>query len=504
MAILSVDIGTTGTRAVLFSETGEVITSSYQEYPQVYPKPGWAELNAETLWAAFRKTVREVANQHQKEIKALCLSCMGNNIVPVRRNGTAIRNGILGFDTRTTEEIKIIRDMVGESSYFKIRGNRPTHLFGESKILWLKRNEPDTFRETWKFMTFGDYIRTRLGFPAVIDISMAASSLPYDIRKRDYSEILLKELGLKRRMFSEVVPCDQLLGELGTEIRHELGLPKGVKVVAGGHDNICGILGAGVTQATPSVIANANGTWESIAYIRTKAVLTKQAMDNWVGSSCSVLKDTYYIIAALSTSGSIVRWFRDNLAYEDRVKAEREKTNIYETMFSQLNFNGGMMMALPFYAGSLIDSYAKGAFLGLTLGTSRQEIFQSIVEGVTHEMTEMIARLESLSDVPIEVIRAFGGPTKSPKWLQLKADISGKKVEAVQVEEASALGAALLAGVATGVYNSYDQAINAATKIKAVYQPRPEIHKIYKRQHKIYKQLIESLKPINKELYYLQ
>jgi len=501
MAILSVDIGTTGTKSVLFSETGEVIISSYQEYPQVYLKPGWAELNAETLWAAFRKTVREVANQHQKEIKALCLSCMGNNIVPVRRNGTAIRNGILGFDTRTAEEIKIIRDMIGESSYFKIRGNRPTHLFGESKILWLKRNEPDTFRETWKFMTFGDYIRTRLGFPAVIDISMAASSLPYDIRKRDYSEVLLKELGLKRRMFSEVVPCDQLLGELGMEIRYELGLPKGVKVVAGGHDSFCGVLGAGVTEATPNVIANVNGTWESIVSNRPKPILTKQAMDNDVSSSCSVLKDTYYVIAALSTSGSIVRWFRDNLAYEDRVKAEREKTNIYETMFSQLNFNGGTMMALPFYAGNSFDIYAKGAFFGLTLGTGRQEMLQNIIEGVTHEMTEMIERLERLSDVPIEVIRAFGGPTKSPKWLQLKADISGKKVEAVEVEEASALGAALLAGVATGVYTSYNQAIDATTKIKGTYHPQPEIHKIYKRQHAVYKQLVKALKPVNRSLY---
>ena len=119
MALLSVDIGTTGTRAVLFTETGEIITSSYQEYPLVYPKPGWAELDPETIWAVFRKTVHEVSNKHQKQIRAICLSCMGNNIVPVRRDGTAIRNGILSFDTRNTEEVAIIRDTIDELGLFQ-------------------------------------------------------------------------------------------------------------------------------------------------------------------------------------------------------------------------------------------------------------------------------------------------------------------------------------------------------------------------------------------------
>jgi xylulokinase len=130
-------------------------------------------------------------------------------------------------------------------------------------------------------------------------------------------------------------------------------------------------------------------------------------------------------------------------------------------------------------------------------------MLQGIVEGVTHEMKAMMDRLETVSDISVEVIRAFGGPTRSPKWLQLKADISGKKVEAVQVEEASALGAAILAGVATGVYDSYEQAIKATVKIKAAYQPRPEIRQIYERQHAIYKQLVEALNPVNKGLYYI-
>ena len=501
MALLSVDVGTTGTKAVLFAETGEIIALSYQEYPFIHPKPGWAEIDAETIWAAFRKTVREVSYNHQKQIKALCLSCMGHNIVPVRKDGTAIRSGILSFDTRSTEEVLMIRDAISEWAYYQIRGRRPRTMSGLSKILWLKRNEPDTFRQTWKFMTFADFIRTRLGFPAVIDYSMASSSLPYDIRKLDFSEPLLKEFGLNRQMFSNPVSSDQVLGEIGLEIRTELGLPKGVMVVTGGHDLMCGVLGAGVTQETPHVLANVNGTWESVAYIRTKPILTKQAMEFQVNSSCSVLKDTYIVIASLSSSGSVVRWFRDELSLEEKTIAVEKKKSVYDIMFDPLNFNGGTNLAIPFFAGSSDDSYAKGALVGLTLGTTSQQMLQSVVEGVTHEMKALADRLEGLSKSTIDVIRATGGPTKSPKWLQLKADISGKKIEAVQVEESSALGSALLAGVSTGIYDSYEQAIKTTMKIKATYEPRPEIHQIYKRQHEIYKHLVEALKAVNKELY---
>jgi xylulokinase len=170
-------------------------------------------------------------------------------------------------------------------------------------------------------------------------------------------------------------------------------------------------------------------------------------------------------------------------------------------MFAPLKYEGGTVMVLPYFAGSAGDSLARGAFLGLTLDTTRQQMFQAIVEGITHEMTLMLSRLEEQGGTPIDIIRACGGPAKSTNWLQLKADISGKTVEAPAVEEASALGAALLAGTATGVYTSYEEAIKAAVKIKATYRPQPGIQELYQRQHEIYKHLVKTLTPVSKELY---
>jgi xylulokinase len=497
MALLSVDIGTGGTRSILFNETGDIIASAYQEYSFISPRPGWAELGMATIWEAFRKTVRETAKQHGKQIKAICLSCMSNNIIPVRRDGTAIRSGILSQDSRATEETAVVRDTIGETEYFRIRGGRLRPASGLCKIMWLKKHEPDTFRQTWKFMTFSEFIRMRLGFPAIIDYATAASSLPYDIRKQDYSDTLLKEFGLNRGMFSETVPADYMLGEIGPEVRTELGLPQGVQFVTGGYDAHCGILGAGITQATPQVAADIAGTFERVACIKNKPALSQKALKNDINSNCYLFKDTYVISSALATSGSIVRWFRDKFESTEN----KDIKNAYDRLFAPLKFEGGTVMFIPYFAGSAGDSLARGAFLGLTLDTTRQQMFQAVAEGITHEMTLMLSRLEEPGGTPIAIIRACGGPAKSPKWLQLKADISGKTVEAPAVEEASALGAALLAGVATGVYTSYEEAIKAAVKIKATYRPRAEIHQKYKRQHETYKHLVKTLTPVSKELY---
>ena len=348
MALLSVDIGTGGTRAVLFNGTGGIIASAYQEYSFTSPRPGWAELDAETIWEAVRQTVPATAKQHGRQIKAMGLSCMSNNIVPVRRDGTAIRSGILSQDNRATAETALVRETIGDVEYFRIRGGRLRPASGLCKIIWLKKHEPETFRQTWKFMTFSEFIRLRLGFPAVVDNATAASSLPYDIRKQDYSDTLLREFGLNRRLFSETVPSDYVLGEIGTEARTELGLPPGVQFVAGGYDAHCGILGAGITQNTPQMAADIAGTFERAACVRTKPVLTQKALKNDINSNCYLFKDTYVISSALATSGSIVRWFRD----EFELPAKNAGQNSYDRMFASLTFDGGTLMAVPYFAGS--------------------------------------------------------------------------------------------------------------------------------------------------------
>ena len=503
MGLLSIDIGTSGTKVILFSETGEALSSAYMEYAHIYPRPGWVEVDPEVIWGAIQSTVRDVSDKCGNLIEAVSISSMGRNIVPVREDGTAIHNGILAADTRANEEAGVIRNTIGEQEYYQIRGNRPSVAGGLSKILWLKRNEPDIYSNTWKFMTFPDYILMRMGFPPVIDYSMAATSTPFDLRKKEYSETILKEFGLSSKIFSDPLPSGQVIGEIGLEARTQLGLPKGVKMVTGGHDVPCGILGTGVTHLTPKVMADITGFFEGASFISAEPIFTKEAFDTKARVYNGVIKDTYTILHWLPTGGYLARWFRDEFASEERMKAEKENSSAYDVMFEPLEFNGGTIMALPYFSGSDVDGYAKGAILGLTMATSRQQLLKGIVEGVTHELKLLADRLERVHDTGFDLVRAFGGHTKSQKWLQLKADMLGKKLEAVQIEDASAVGAALLAGVATGVYDSIEQAIKATVKLKGTYEPRPEIHQIYERQHEVYERIVESLTPINYDIFNL-
>lgn len=495
MALIGVDIGTTGTRAVLFSEKGEIITSSYQEYNHIYPNPGWAEVDPEKVWEAVQKTTHEVCDRSEKPIKALSISCMGDTIVPVREDRSTSYNGILAMDTRSTEEVRTIGNAIGEEKFFQITGISISTMSSLSKILWLRQHKPEDFHRTWKFLTFADYTLLRMGFPPKIDYSMASSTTAFDIRRKEFSDVMLKEIGLNSNMFAEPYPSGQVIGEIPPASRSQLGLPKGVKIVMGGHDFACGILGAGVSYSTPKTVANIGGTFENVAYITKEPTLSGQAFSSKVKCSCNVVRDTYTAFASLPGAGSVIRWFRDEFAYQEKAKAEREAVDIYDVLFEPLEFNGGSILVLPYFAGSLKDSCAKGVFVGLTLATSRREIFKGIVEGITHELKENIERLEGLSQVSLDVIRAVGGFSRSNKWLQLKADITGKIVETVRVKEGSALGVALLAGVATGVYDSIEEAIEATIKRGETFRPRPKVHEIYSRQHEIYKKLAHTLLP---------
>jgi len=492
MALLGLDIGTTGTRAVLFSEAGRIIDSDYQEYPHIYPRPGWAELDPERVWGAVRKTVYQVSTRHKSSIKALCISCMGDNLIPVRNDGKPNYNGILSFDNRSTEEVKIVGDDIGEERFFQITGSPLTTTANLCKVLWLKRHQPEVFEDTWKFMTFADYTLLRMGFPPQIDYSMASRNI-FDVRRKKYPDAILKEFGLTSAFFSEPVPSTHIVGEVPLQARSQLGLPKGTRVIAGGVDLAFGVLGAGVSPLTPKTVADVAGTFEHAAYISKVPITLKMGFKHNIISCCNVVEDSYLVFRGLRTAGAAVRWFRDEFAREERIKAEKEGRSVYDVMFEPLNFNGGDIFVLPYFAGSWTDSCGGASIWGLTLATKREDILAGLAEGITHELRMNIEILEALVRNRLDAVRAVGGSSKSPKLLQLRADITGRVVETVSIQEASALGAALLAGVATGVYDSIEDAIGNTVRVTDCFSPRRALFEVYNARHDTYKKMVRNL-----------
>ena len=492
MSLLGLDIGTTGTKAVLFSESGQIIDFDYQEYPHIYRKPGWAELDPEKVWAAVKKTINQVASKNRSLVRALCISCMGDNIIPVGNDGTPNYNGILAFDNRATEEVKIVDKVIGRQNYFQTMGSPLATISNLCKALWLKRNQPDVFNGTWKFMMFADYVLFRMGFPPQISYSMASLNI-FDIKQKKYPEEMLKEIGLNGGMFSELIPPDYIIGEVPVSACSQLGLPKGVKVIAGGIDLACGVLGAGVSPTTPNTVADVAGTFEHAAYVTGEPTLGKQAFEESVLCFCNVVRDSYVVFKGLPTAGAAVKWFRDEFAREEKAKALKEGKNVYDVMIEPLRFSGGNIIMHPYFAGRYGDSSARASIQGITLATKKEDILASLIEGITHELRINIEIIESIVGKRLSLVRAVGGMAKSKKWLQLKADLTGRTIETVSIQEASALGAALLAGVAIGVYSSIGEAIENVVKVTERFSPRPELFKIYNNQHSIYKKLARNI-----------
>ncbi|MFC1956999.1 L-fuculokinase [Chloroflexota bacterium] len=433
-----------------------------------------------------------VSTEHKSSIEALCISCMGDNLIPVQKDGTPNYNCIFSFDNRSTEEVQIVRDAIGEKTYFETTGSPLTTTANLCKILWLRRHEPEVFRSTWKLMTFADYTLLRMGFPPQIDYSMASRNI-FDIRKRKYPDSILKEFGLTNTLFSDPVPSAHIVGEITSNICNQLRLSKGVKVIAGGVDLAFGVLGVGVSTSTPKTAANIAGTFEHAAYISKVPITNRTALKHSVISCCNVIEGSYLVFRGLFTAGAAIKWFREEFALEERITAEKEGKNVYDIMLEPLEFNGGNIFVLPYFAGSWTDSSVSASILGLTLSTKRENILAGILEGITHELRSNIEILESLINSRLDRLRAGGGLTKSKKFLQLKADISGRVVELVSIKEASALGAALLAGVATGVYNSVEDAIGNIVEVTDYSHPRDEFAEIYNAEHNTYKELVRIL-----------
>lgn len=501
MCIAGLDVGTTGVRAVVFTEKGDVISSSYQEYPLIHTKAGIAELDPSKVWKAAEEVLRDVFLRTPKKVKALSISSFGGAVFPISKEGTPLYNAILAFDNRSVAAEREILDTVGEEKFFEITGTQIR--WGPlGKILWLKRHKTKEIKNTWKFIGFEDYILFKFGFQPVISYSLA-SWFGLDRENKEWSEKVLCSVGIRADQLSKPVPAGEVLGKLGLKAAKEIGAPSNLRIVTGAHDIVCSLLGAGVWLSTPHLAVDSTGTWETIALPTNEPVTTAQATRDGISSYPSAINDEYITLATLPTAGSILRWFRDEFESKKTGRAKAEGRDVYDLLFESVDFSGGRALVLPHFAGSgspWMDPNSKGAILGLSLGTHRKDMFQAIVEGITHEISIIMARLESLTGILIEKLRVIGGGARSQKWCQLKSDIFEKPVETLQVYEASALGAAILAANAIRVYQTIPEAIGGMVKPWKNFYPDPVVSKVYKRQHEVYKRVYRALAEINHAL----
>lgn len=498
MSLLGLDIGTTGCKAVAFDLDGRSLASAYREYPLYHPQPGWAELDPAEVWACVEQVLAEVAAQTASDpVRAMGVSSQGEAGVPIDAAGNDLCRSPVSFDARAVGHCELLERSIGRRRLFEITGQPPAGAFTVPKLMWLKQAEPEVFGRMKRFLCFEDYALYRLGGVFATDWSLAGRTLAFDVREKVYSAQVCAAAGIDPEIFSEAHPTGTAVGSIRPEVAGRLGLPAGVVLATGGHDQPAGALGGGVVAA--GIALDSTGTVECITASMDEPVFSDAMLESSFCCYSHTATPLYATLAYNFTGGSLWKWVRDTLGEAELSDARRRGVDVYDVLTERAADEPTSLFVLPHFTTTgtpHFDDRSKGAVLGLTLSTGRGELLRAFLEGITYEMKLNLELLES-AGVSVERLRAIGGGAKSGFWLQLKADMWDRPVEAMDVSEAPCLGVALAAGAALGEYPSpADAARNLVQSVKT-YEPDVKRAAYYDERFEIYREIYPTIRELS-------
>jgi xylulokinase len=502
MSLLGIDIGITGCKAIIFREDGEVLGAAYREYSLLQPEPGWMELDSTQVLAAVRSAIKESVKKagSRDPVRALSVSSQGEAVTPVSASGELLANAIVAFDSRTISQADWWEQQLGRRKIFEITG-QPLHpMYSLNKIMWWRENMPWVFDRAWKFLCFEDLAIYELCGEPATDCSIAARTLAFNIRQREWSDTMLGKAGLDESLFARVHPSGTAVGEVLPEVADDLCLPREMKVVTGGHDQVCGALGAGIVRE--GLAMDATGTVECVTPAFDRPILTDEMLE---GNYCCyehVVPGLYATLAFNFTGGSLLRWYRDNFGRQEIEQAEIAGLDVYDIIIGKATKGPIDLYVLPHFTVTgtpWFDPKSRGAILGLSLSTTSADVIKAMLDGVTFEMRVNIERLRE-AGVEIRELRAIGGGAKSWIWLQLKANIFDMPVSSLNVSEAACLGAAILAGTGAEVYSNAREAAEQLVKVVQTFEPEPEEARRYAEKFGAYKTIYPMVRDFMHQL----
>ncbi len=497
MSLLGLDVGITGCKAVAFDLNGAMLAQAYREYPLYQPQPGWMEFEPAEVWTAVKAVIRDVtaatAATAGDPVRALCIATHGESVAPVDAQGRPIYRFITAIDTRAAEQARWWGETLGRERIFAITG-MPLHpMYTINKLMWLRQHEPGVFAAAERFLCMPDFLFSQLSVPPAMDYSLAARTMAFDVNRLAWSEEILALADLDASRLSRPVASGTVLGEIAPAVAAELGLPRGVLAVVGGHDHACGSVGCGAIAG--GIVMDSTGTVECVAVASAKLVLDPKLLASNLPIASHAAPGMYMVLGWTSVGGALLRWYRDNFARAEMAEAAATGQSVYDLILAQASAGPSPVLILPHFVGSgtpALDPASKGAILGLNLSTTAGQIIKGILDSVTYEIKLSVDAMEA-AGIVVRELRAMGGGAKSSLWLQTKADILGKPVAAMDVAEAPCLGCAILAGVATGVFPSVEAGVAVMVRRGRVYEPDPALHTRYMEKAALFGQVYPAL-----------
>ncbi|MEM1224746.1 MAG: xylulokinase [Planctomycetota bacterium] len=502
---LGIDVGTSGTKTLLINDTGQVLAEADSHYPMAQPKPGWTQQDPEDWWRATVKTVKAVMRKSgvdKADVRAIGLSGQMHGSVFLDANNNVIRPAILWNDQRTEVQCDEITSAAGSrSKLIGMVANPALTGFQAPKILWLREHERRNFDKLAKVLLPKDDIRRRLTGDYVTEVSDASGTLLLDVKKRVWSKKLLSKLQLDVDLLPSVVESEDVTGTLTAQAAKTLGLTTACKVVGGAGDCAAGAIGNGIVRK--GLLSTSIGT-SGVMFVHSDEPSIDAA--GRLHTFCHAVRGKWHMMGVNLTSGGSLQWWVDNVVQGLAGIPAGKRYDVATAEAAKVAAGSGGMLFLPYLNGERTphaDPNARGAFVGMNLTHDRGAMTRCVMEGITMALRDSLQIIRDL-DVPVNQIRASGGGSKNELWRQMQADVFGKKITTLKVEQGPAYGVALLAAVGDGAYKHIGSACQATMEVAAETKPHAAARKTYDRLFPIYRRLYDELKSSMHELASLQ
>jgi len=493
--VLGIDVGTSGTRALILDEAGRIIASGTEEHaPFASPQPGWAEQDPRDWWRAAAIAIRkaiQASGRSGESIACVGFSGQMHGAVLLDENEEVIRPALIWCDQRTEAQSKHLEQLFGLDKLIQLTCNPPLTNFTLTKFLWVQQNEPRNWERVRKVMLPKDYVRLRLCGESAIDMADASGTLLLDVTNRRWSKEVLGKTGIDAQCLPKLFESQDVCGAISEEGAAATGLKRGTPVVAGAGDQAAGAVGIGITRA--GVVSATIGTSGVVFAATDRPALDPKGR---LHTFCHAIPGRWHVMGVTQAAGLSLRWFRDQFG-----AGPDDGRDPYERMTEEAaSVKPGAEGAFwaPYLMGERtphLDPNARAAFVGLTASHKRAHLIRAVLEGVAYSLKDSFTIFDEIG-VPVERIRLGGGGARSPLWRQIQADVYAHEIEIVEAEEGAAYGAAILAGVGAKCWASVDQACDAVVRVAKRVAPNPQDSAHLQRAYQTYCRIYPALKSV--------
>lgn len=497
--ILGIDIGTTSLKTAVFDYSGTKLADAVVEYSLLTPSTAWVEAPCGVYMDSVVRCMEKIREKgvDTRRVTTVGFSVQGETLCLLDEAGEPLRNAIVWMDNRAGEQAEKLREAFGDEKCYKITGQVSFEAcWPAAKLLWVKEKEPEIWEKARHILLLEDYVIYLLTGQFVSEGSLLTSTEYWDIRTKKYWPEMLDFIGIREEYLPQIRESGELVGTVLPGMAALLGISPEAKICTGALDQAAGAIGVG--NIKPGIFSENIGA--ALAICVPTRTLTYDP-NRQMPVHYFAVPDTY-MMHTFTTGGMCLRWFRDGFCREELNIQEAAGIDAYDLMSKEADSvapGSDGLICLPHLQGSMapdVNLNAKAVFYGATLKHKKAHFIRSIMESLGYIISRNVETIDAMG-LEIEQIRTMGGGSKSDVWNQIKADATGKTLYLTQTSQDTAcLGAAILAGVAAGAFESIEAASESLVKIKKVYTPDPEKHAVYMKQYQKYKMIFSALSEV--------